>query len=137
MSAQDRGITARSEPPTRDGRQAAREFEAVIGRLLIVLTYVAVGLLVTGVALMIVSGISPLDGGPPLDLSTLLSDLLALSPSAFLWLGLIAVIATPVSRVIGAAIGFARGGDRPLVAVAVGILLVIALGIVTALGSEL
>ena len=45
------------------------------------MTYVAVGLLVVGVVLMIADGISPLSGGPGLDLATLGSQLLALDPA--------------------------------------------------------
>jgi uncharacterized membrane protein len=113
-------------------RDAARAFERRIGRLLIAVTYLAVGLLLAGVALMAVDGISPLDGGPALDLATLPADLAALAPAGFLWLGLLAVIATPVSRVVAAAIGFGRAGDRMMVLVAVAILVVITIGIVAA-----
>ena len=50
-----------------------------------------------------------------------------------LWLGLLAVIATPLSRVVAAAVAFARAGDGRMVGVAVAILAVIAVSIVTAL----
>ncbi len=60
---------------------------------------------------MIVNGISPLDPSPALDLRTLGSALLALEPSAFLWLGLLAVIAAPIGRVIVAGIVYAVDGD--------------------------
>ena len=112
-----------------------QDFDRFIGRLLIAVTYVAVVLLTVGVALMLVAGISPLAGGPPLDLARLRADLVALAPAAFLWLGILAVIATPLSRVIAAAIGFARIGDRWMVGVALGILAVIALGIASALAT--
>ena len=112
-----------------------REFDRFIGRLLIGVTYVAVVLLSIGVVLLFADGISPMSGGPPLDLQDLAADLLALAPAAFLWLGILAVIATPLSRVIAAAIGFARLGDRGMVAVSLGILVVIALGVVTALAA--
>ena len=46
-------------------------FDRSIGRLLIVVTYIAGLLLLVGVLLMLASGISPLSGGPPLDVSTL------------------------------------------------------------------
>ena len=45
-------------------------------------------------------GISPMSGGPPLDLETLGAQLVALDPAGFLWLGLMAVIAAPIGRVI-------------------------------------
>ena len=118
-------------PTTRRGR----EFDRFIGRLLIAVTYVAVGLLSVGVVLMLAAGISPLAGGPPLDLGSILADLGSLAPEAFLWLGILAVIATPISRVIVAAIGFARLGDRWMVAISLGILAVIALAIASALAA--
>jgi uncharacterized membrane protein len=107
--------------------------EAVIGRLLIAVTYVAVGLLVIGVALMIADGISPLSGGPGLDMASFWSGLVALEPAAFLWLGLLAVVAAPIGRVSVAAIAYARDGDRLMVAIALGILAVIAIGVGSAL----
>lgn len=112
-----------------------REFDRFIGRLLIVVTYIAVGLLSVGVALLLAAGISPLAGGPPLDIGRLLAAVGALAPAAFLWLGILAVIATPLSRVVAAAIGFARVGDRWMVGVALAILAVIALGIVSAVAA--
>jgi uncharacterized membrane protein len=110
-------------------------FDRTLGRLLIVVTYLAVALLTIGVLLMVVSGISPLSGGPRLDPAALVTDLVTLTPAGFLWLGLLAVIATPISRVIAAAVGFARTGDRGMVGVAVAILVVIAVGIATALAA--
>ena len=104
-------------------------FDRTIGRVLIGLTYVATTLLVVGVLLMVAGGISPSSGGPGLDLASLPTDLMTLSPSGFLWLGLLAVIATPISRVLAAAVGFWRAGDRRLVAVAVAILIVIGIAV--------
>jgi uncharacterized membrane protein len=108
-------------------------FERSIGRLLIVVTYVAAVLLLIGVLLMLVGGISPLSGGPPLDVSTLAADLASLQPAGFLWLGLVAVIATPITRVVAAAIAFGRAGESRMVMVAIAILAVIAVSITTAL----
>lgn len=108
-------------------------FERAIGRMLIALTYVSVTLLVVGVALMVSQGVSPLSGGPQLDLGRLVGDVVGLAPHGFLWLGLLAVIATPISRVVAAGIGYARAGDRGLVIVAIAILAVIALSIASAL----
>jgi uncharacterized membrane protein len=120
-------------PDQAGGR--GHEFDRFIGRLLILVTYVAVGLLSLGVVLLLVAGISPLAGGPPLDLGRLVADLGALAPAAFLWLGILAVIATPLSRVIAAAVGFARLGDRWMVGIALGILVVIAIGIASAVAA--
>jgi uncharacterized membrane protein len=104
-----------------------------IGRLLIAMTYVAVGLLVVGVVLMVADGISPLSGGPSLNLATFGSQLLALDPAAFLWLGLLVVVATPIGRVIVAGVAYARQADWLMVAIALGILVIIAIGVGSAL----
>jgi uncharacterized membrane protein len=107
-------------------------FERRLGRLLIVVTYVAVGLLAIGTALMLAAGISPLVGGPPFDPAELVPDLLALEPAGFLWLGILAVIATPLSRVAGAAVGFVQRGERVMALVSVAILGVISISILAA-----
>jgi uncharacterized membrane protein len=106
--------------------------ERTIGRLLIAITYVSVGLLAVGFGLMIANGISPLDAGPPLDLATLGAQLVALDPAGFLWLGLLAVIAAPVGRVMVAAVSYGRDSDWTMVAISIAILAVIVVGVVTA-----
>jgi len=116
---------------TMSDRTAAAE--RLIGQMLIAVTYVAVGLLAIGVVLMIVDGISPLSGGPPLDLATLAGDLLALEPAAYLWLGLLTVVAAPIGRVIVAAVAYAREADWLMVAISLAILAVIAIGVGSAL----
>jgi uncharacterized membrane protein len=103
--------------------------ERTIGRLLIGITYVSVGLLAIGFVLMIANGISPLDAGAPLDLATLGAQLVALDPAGYLWLGLLAVIAAPIGRVLVAAFAYARDADWTMVAVSVAILAVIAIGV--------
>jgi hypothetical protein len=114
-----------------------RNFETAIGRLLIRLTYLAVAFLVVGVGLMAASGIGPLDGGPGVDLGTLVADLWALEPAAFLWLGLGIVLATPIARVTAAGIAYARQGQWTMVLVSGGILVVIAIGVVVSLSTEI
>jgi uncharacterized membrane protein len=126
------GAASHAAPETLSaGRTAATE--RLIGRLLIAVTYVAVGLLVVGVVLMIADGISPLSGGPPLDLATLGGQLLALEPAAFLWLGLLTVVAAPIGRVIVAAVAYARDADWLMVGISLAILAVIAVGVGSAL----
>lgn len=112
-------------------REAAAE--RLSGRLLIGLTYLAVGALALGVLGMAAAGISPLAGGPTLDLATLAHDLVAFDPAALLWLGSILVIVTPVGRVIVAGVAFATEGDWRMVAVSIAIIAIIGLGVVTAL----
>ena len=113
-------------------RTSGQVFERRLGRLLIAITYVAVVLLTIGVVLMLLAGISPLAVGPPFDPSQIIPDILALEPAGFLWLGLLAVIATPLSRVAGAAIGFARRGEPLMAVISVAILTVIAISIIAA-----
>jgi uncharacterized membrane protein len=113
-----------------------RGFERRIGRLLIGATYLAVVLLGIGVVSMVVNGISPLDGGPPIDPGAITAGLTSMTPAGFLWLGLLVVIATPISRVVAAAVGFGRAGDARMALIAVAILLVIVSGVVIAVGGE-
>jgi len=116
----------------RDAEATRLGAERRIGQLLIAVTYVSVGLLTVGVVLLLAAGISPLAGGPGLDLTTLPAQLAGLDAAGFLWLGLLAVIAAPISRVVLAAASYARSEDWPMVAVAVAILAIIAIGVVTA-----
>ena len=111
--------------------QAAR-FERRLGRLLIGVTWVAVVLLAIGTILLLVAGISPLAGGPPFDPSQLTADVLALEPAGFLWLGILVVIATPLSRVAGAAVGFIKRGEPLMAVISLAILGVIAISILAA-----
>jgi len=113
----------------------ARVAERLSGRLLIGFTYVSVGLLVIGVVLMIVNGISPLETSPSFDLATLPASVAALEPAAFLWLGLLATIAAPIGRVILAGVVYAVDGDRTMVAISVAILVVIAIGVGSAIAA--
>jgi uncharacterized membrane protein len=87
-------------------------------------------LIVLGVIGMIATGRAPLDRAPELDLAAIPRDLLALRPAAFLWLGLIGIVATPSARVAAAGIGYLRGGERGMALVALLVLLVVAVGVV-------
>jgi len=125
-------VTTRAAPAT-DPLARALATERAIGRLLIAATYVSVGLLAVGVVLMVSGGISPTSGGPDLDLSTLGARLAALDPAGFLWLGLLAVAAAPIVRVIVAGLAYAREADRLMVGISVAILAVIAVGVAGAI----
>ncbi len=118
----------------RAGR--SRDHERTIGRLLKVMTYVAVGLLLVGFLAMIIAGISPIDAWPALDPGALPAQLVAATPVAFLWLGLLAVIATPIVRVIAAGVAYASGGEWRMVAISIAILAVIIVGVASAVGTE-
>jgi uncharacterized membrane protein len=124
-------VTGFDRAVARRSQQVAAE--RVAGRLLIVVTYLSVALLAVGLVLMLANGISPLDAAPPLDLTTIVAQLASLDPAAFLWIGLLTVIAAPIGRVIVSGINYSRADDRLMVAVSIGILVVIAVGVGTAL----
>jgi len=119
-----------ADRPTR-----AYTAERLSGRLLIGFTYVSVGLLVIGVVLMVANGISPLAASPTFDPGTLVASLVALEPAAFLWLGLLAVIAAPIGRVIVAGVAYAADADWLMVGISLAILLVIVIGVGTAIAG--
>jgi len=105
--------------------------EARVARILAVGTGVAVALLAAGTILLIAGGTSPLaPAWPPLDLASLPADLVAFRPTAFLWLGLIATLATPLLRVAASTWSFGRAGERRMAALGLAVLVVIALAVV-------
>jgi hypothetical protein len=103
-----------------------------VARLLAAGTYLSIALLGVGLAAMLLAGVSPLDPPPDLEPSRLVGDLLAGHPEGFLWLGLITAIATPTARVVVALGGFIRSAEWRMVAVAAGVLGVIALSVIVA-----
>jgi uncharacterized membrane protein len=112
------------------------DLDRSIARLLTVGTYGSVALLGVGVVLMLAAGIAPLAGGPRFELDLLVDDLVHLRPAGFLWLGIIAVIATPSARVVASLIAFARNGERRMAIVAALILAIIVLSVALGLGTE-
>jgi uncharacterized membrane protein len=113
------------------GPRRPSDLETQIGRLLTLGTAVAVGFLTVGLALMAVWGVAPFASHrAPLASDRLAGALAGLRPEGYLWLGLLAVVATPTGRVVAALVGFARQGEREMVAVAAGVLAVVLLSIV-------
>ena len=98
-------------------------------------TYAAAALIAIGSVLLVVNGQSPIAGGPPLRLDTIVADVLAMRPAGFLWLGIVGVLATPGLRVLRAALGFWRRGERSMALVAVLVLAVIAVGVIVGVVS--
>jgi uncharacterized membrane protein len=123
-------LTGTSGPP----HQA--DLDQSIARLLTVGTYASVTLLAIGAVLMFAARISPLGGGPPFEPELIVDDILNFRPAGFLWLGLIAVVATPSARVAASLIGYLRRGERAMAIVAVLILVVIGLSVGLARGLE-
>jgi uncharacterized membrane protein len=103
--------------------------EPALARVLQVGTYLSVGLVAAGSILLIMGGTSPLAGGPPLSLPSLVSDILAVPPAGFLWLGILGIVMTPGLRVAAALVGFWRRGERAMAIVALAILGVVAVGV--------
>ena len=114
---------------TDDGRPPA-SLELALSHVLQLGTYVSVALIAAGSVLLLASGGSPIAGGPPLDLSRVAGDLIALRPAGFLWLGILGVLATPALRVGRALLGFARREEQRMVAVSGLVLGVIAVGVI-------
>jgi uncharacterized membrane protein len=120
------------EVPSAPGAARTVATERRIGRLLIAVTYLSVAFLAVGLVLMIAEGIAPTSGGPLLDLGGLAREVVALDPGGFLWLGLLAVIAAPIGRVIVAGVAYAGEADLLMVGISVAILVVIAVGVASA-----
>jgi uncharacterized membrane protein len=106
--------------------------EAVVARLLSVGTFAAIVLLAIGSILLAVQGGSPLDTAPNLDISRIPGDLLAGRPDGYLWLGLIAAIATPTARVAASLAGYVRRREQAMAFISILILGVIALTVALA-----
>jgi len=107
--------------------QRALDLDLTVAAILNAGTILAVAILATGVAAMAITGRSPLElPFPALDLARLPADIVALRPEGFLWLGLLAVIATPLSRVAASLVGYVRQGERTMVVISLAILGVIA-----------
>ncbi len=128
MSGEPRSVDDLS--PVVRARRAADE--ARIGRLLIAVTYVSVVVLLVGVVVMLVTGVSPLDAPPGIDPGAFVEALLAVRPEAILLVGVALVIATPIIRVAAAAVSYVRSGELAMVGVSLGILAVIAIGVASA-----
>jgi uncharacterized membrane protein len=111
-----------------------RPLERSIAILLTAGTYASAALLAAGVVALLAAGRSPLDDAPAFDAGRIPTDIAALRPEGFLWLGLVAVIATPAARVLAALVGYARGRERAMALVGAAILGVIVLSVVVALG---
>jgi uncharacterized membrane protein len=115
----------------------AEQIELAVARILALTTAVAMALLLVGVGLMVAAGISVESTTfPRFEPGRIMGDLLALRPEGFLWAGIVVVVLTPIVRVSGELIGFAGQRDRTMALVAAGILLVVALSVVTALVVE-
>jgi uncharacterized membrane protein len=138
MSAmQPTGAPGREAAPGSDvtaSRQAAFAIEALVARILVAGTYLAIGLILVGVLGLVASGVDPLAHGaiPPFDLPAIPAELAGLQPTGFIWAGIVTVMALPIGRVVVAGAGFFAAGERRLALVSALVVLVVALSIVAA-----
>jgi uncharacterized membrane protein len=120
-------------PASLPGLPPVARVELRIARILVLGTRTAVAVLAIGVGLFFATGRSPLETGwPILDIARLPADLVALRPEAFLWIGLLLVLATPLLRVMASTLGFVATGERRMAALGAAVLVVLALAVVTA-----
>jgi uncharacterized membrane protein len=117
---------------------AAYALEALVARLLVAGTWLAMALVLAGVVLMLVGGVDPLAHGaiPGFDAARIPADILALRPEGFLWAGIVLIIGLPIGRVVVAGVGFLAAGDRRLALVSLLVFLVVLVSILAALGLE-
>ncbi len=127
-------MSASAQGPGRTG--AAYGLEALIARLLVAGLWLAMGLVLVGVVLMLTTGTDPFAHGaiPPFDLAQIPSEMLALQPAGFLWAGIVLVIALPIGRVVVAGVGFLAAHDRRMALISLLVLLVVLASIGAAIG---
>jgi len=106
------------------------DLDRTIGRILTIGTYTSILLIAVGCVLMFSLRLDPLAGGPPLEPGLIVDDITHLQPAGFIYLGLLALLATPVLRVVVSLGGFIARRERTMSIVAALILVVIALSIV-------
>ena len=124
---------ARVEEGRPSSRQVADAIETLAARLLVVGTYLAVGLILIGVLGMLAQGIDPMSAtAPTFDPTAIPSDIASLQPAGFIWAGIVVVMTLPIGRVVVAGAGFFASGERRLALVSALVVLVVALSLVVA-----
>jgi uncharacterized membrane protein len=111
----------------RGSADTAYAMEAAVARLLVVGTWLAMGLVLAGVVLMLASGVDPLDHGaiPPFRPAAIPGELLTLDPAGFLWTGVVLIIALPIGRVVVSGLGFLAARDLRMAAISIAVLVVV------------
>ena len=116
----------------------AYAMEAAVARLLVVGTWLAMGLVLVGVPLKLAAGLDPLDHGavPPFRLAAIPGEILALDPAGFLWAGIVLIIALPIGRVVVSGLGFLAARDVRMAAISLGVLVVVLVSVVSSVVLE-
>ena len=115
------------------GAASRRATRARVGMLYDIGARASFLLVLAGVVLMLVGGVDPQPGpSAPPDLFDWLPSLLRLQPEAFIWAGIGVTAILPAVAVAGAAIGFARSGNRRPALMAATVLVLLALTVAVA-----
>jgi uncharacterized membrane protein len=116
----------------------AYTMEAAVARLLVVGTWLAMGLVLVGVILMLATGVDPLDHGavPPFQLTAIPGEILALEPQGFLWAGIVLIIALPIGRVVVSGLGFLAARDLRMAGISLAVLVVVLVSVVSSIAIE-
>jgi uncharacterized membrane protein len=118
--------------------ETAYAMEAVVGRLLVVGTWLAMALVFAGVVLMLASGIDPLAHRaiPAFRPSEVPAQLVALRPEGFLSTGIVLVVALPIGRVIVSGLGFLAARDLRMAAISLAVLVVVLISVVSSIALD-
>jgi uncharacterized membrane protein len=122
----------------RSSSDTAYAMEATVARLLVVGTWLAMGLVLAGVILMLATGVDPLAHGavPPFQLKAIPGEILALEPQGFLWAGIVLIIALPIGRVVVSGLGFLAARDLRMAGISLAVLVVVLVSVVTSIALE-
>lgn len=134
MSAPGRAAEPEPAPPA-PGRPEERgvpgRMRGLVSRVLRGGVALAAALLVVGLALLVARGpVALLTAPPPFSLGQLVAGLVAATPSAYLLLGFLVLVLTPVTRVVISVGLFASAGDRTFLALTLFVLAVLVSSVV-------
>ncbi len=108
--------------------------EAIVARMLVVGTWLAMALVLVGVLLMLASGVDPLAHGaiPPYQPAAIPGEIAAGRPAGFLWAGITVIVLLPIGRVVVSGLGFLAARDFRMAAISLAVLLVVGASVLAA-----
>jgi uncharacterized membrane protein len=115
-------------------KEEQRDINQVVGRVLAAGVYTTSALFLMGMILLLVHGGSGVSGASYSfsGITEFITRLIHLDPIPFLVLGTVALIATPILRVVISIFAFAREGDRTYVGITVIVAAIIGLSVLIA-----
>lgn len=116
--------------PSEPGNEphAAGELATWVSRVLAVGTLLSMAVVLVGVVLILATG----HGGPSGSDGGFLAQITAGKPASIVSLGLLLLVLTPAAELVAALVAFARAGERRYVIVTSLVLVLLAIGVVTA-----